>query len=340
MQWHFAPDTGCPFWLERAKSLDFDPLHDVRSVADLSLFPDVADELRDVPVRDLIPRGYGERPDIIGFYESGGTTGPPKRLPLLAEWADQFVGWTAANMESRGVSMESDWLALVPTGPHVFGELIRRQARLRGGTAFLIDMDPRWVKKCLALGHVNEAAEYAAHLIGQARNILETQEIGVLVATPPLLERMARDDRLVELINSQVHSILWSGAHMDADTRLLLTKEVFPRTRFHGGYGSTMILGGVDERVGSADGNECVIDPFSPYITFSVVDPETLSPVAYGERGRVLTRHVSRSMLLPNILERDVATRVCSPAGAAGDSVADVVPLPSVDERTLIEGVY
>src|SRR5699024_1089723 len=156
----------------------------------------------------------------------------------------------------------------------------------------------------------------------------------------PLLERMARDDRLVELINSQVHSILWSGAHMDADTRRILTEEVFPGTRFHGGYGSTMILGGVDERVGSADGDECVIDPFSPYITFSVVDPETLIPVAYEERGRVLTRHVSRSMVLPNILERDVATRVRPPAGAAGDSIADVVPLPAVDEYAVIEGVY
>ena len=27
--WHFDPATGSPFWLERAKSFDFDPVKDV-----------------------------------------------------------------------------------------------------------------------------------------------------------------------------------------------------------------------------------------------------------------------------------------------------------------------
>src|SRR5262245_45846884 len=25
IQWHFSPDTGCPFWLEYARKLDWDP---------------------------------------------------------------------------------------------------------------------------------------------------------------------------------------------------------------------------------------------------------------------------------------------------------------------------
>ena len=29
MEWHFNPETGCPFWLERAKSLPFDPRREV-----------------------------------------------------------------------------------------------------------------------------------------------------------------------------------------------------------------------------------------------------------------------------------------------------------------------
>ena len=30
VQWHFNPDTGTPFWLEKAKSYKFNPLKDVR----------------------------------------------------------------------------------------------------------------------------------------------------------------------------------------------------------------------------------------------------------------------------------------------------------------------
>lgn len=42
MDWHFNPATGSPFWLERARTLDFDPRTDVRTLADLALFPNVA----------------------------------------------------------------------------------------------------------------------------------------------------------------------------------------------------------------------------------------------------------------------------------------------------------
>ncbi|AXE84124.1 hypothetical protein C1703_03860 [Streptomyces sp. Go-475] len=36
MRWHFGPDTGSPFWLARAASLDFDPLSDVKTYDDLT----------------------------------------------------------------------------------------------------------------------------------------------------------------------------------------------------------------------------------------------------------------------------------------------------------------
>ncbi len=340
MDWHFSPATGSPFWLERAKSLDFDPRRDVRTFGDLALFPNVSNELRDVRAGDLVPRGYGDRPDIVGFYESGGTTGTPKRVPLLADWVDRIVAWTARNMDLRGDPRGTDWLALVPTGPHLFGELVRRQARLRGGVAFTVDMDPRWVKKCLAAGRTDEAARYAEHLVEQAAFVLETQDIGVLAATPPLLERMARDDRLVALIHQKVKTIMWSGVHMDRDTRHLLRTEVFPGIGIHGGYGSTTILGGVDERAALPDDSPCVVDPYSPYITFGVVDPETGRPVEYGERGQVLMNHLSRSMLLPHNLERDFATRVRQPSGQVGDSLSDIAPAAVFDDRTVVEGVY
>jgi hypothetical protein len=50
--------------------------------------------------------------------------------------------------------------------------------------------------------------------------------------------------------------------------------------------------------------------------------------------------HVSKSFLLPNNLERDVAIRVRPPEGQVGDSVADVTPVARFGGEPVIEGVY
>jgi phenylacetate-coenzyme A ligase PaaK-like adenylate-forming protein len=342
MRWHFDPATGSPFWLRAAERLDFDPRRAVHSVADLARFPNVVDELRDVRAVDLIPRGYGRDPGIVGVYESGGTTGPPKRVVFLDDWMAWLAEYLATDMENRDYPRGVDWLALAPTGPHMFGVFIDALVRRRGRLRFSIDLDPRWVKRRIAEGHADEADRYADHLVDQARHVLRNQDVRVLVATPPLLARLARHDDLVELVNAKVEVIEWGGAHLDADTRYLLMTEVFPHARLYGRYGSTMILGAAIERAGIGAADRCVFDPPSPYITFHVVDPETRRPVAYGERGQVVMNHVSRSALLPNNLERDLATRIEPPPGSGqiGDSVADVEPVREFGGETVVEGVY
>src|SRR5262245_3733209 len=57
VHWHFSPDTGTPFWLERAKSYKFNPLKDVQGFDDLKLFGFFEDEwLRGGPVQRWIPK--------------------------------------------------------------------------------------------------------------------------------------------------------------------------------------------------------------------------------------------------------------------------------------------
>jgi phenylacetate-coenzyme A ligase PaaK-like adenylate-forming protein len=340
MDWHFSPTTGSRFWLERAKSLEFDPRADVKSFEDLTLFPNVANELRDVRARDLIPQGYGPHPEVIGIYESGGTTGAPKRIVMLRDWWDRELARQVAQLDARGVPRNRDWLALLPSGPHMAGALARSLAAAVGGVAFTIDMDPRWVKKLIAAGKADEANAYAEHLIDQAAFVLQTQDIGVLFSTPPLLERLARREDLVELVREKVQLIEWGGAHMDVDTRQLYRTEIFPGLTIAGGYGSTMVLGGAPERPDLTDEDPCIFDPPSPYITFSVVEPDTGHLVPYGRRGQVVMNHVSKSFLLPNNLERDMATRMPPLEGQVGDSVADVTPVQQFDNETVIEGVY
>lgn len=209
MRWHFSPDTGSAFWLDRAATLDFDPVHDVRSFADLRRFPNVVDELRTVPVADLIPRGYGRNPSVFGVYESGGTTGSPKRLVFLADWMDRVVEWAMRDMDTRGHPYGVNWLTLVPSGPQLFGDWTAELVRRRGGVRFCINMDPRWVKGMIGVGESAVADRYVDHLVAQSAHVLRSQDVGVLVCTPPLLERLCRDDELVELINAKVRLIVW-----------------------------------------------------------------------------------------------------------------------------------
>ncbi|MEU3764991.1 phenazine antibiotic biosynthesis protein [Amycolatopsis keratiniphila] len=341
MEWHFSPETGSRFWLERAASLGFDPRRDVRAHADLRRFPNVVAEFRHLPIEDLVPRGYRGRPDIVGAFDSGGTTGAPKRVPLLADWMSYSLRWKSARMDELGFPRGVNWLTLAPSGPHIFGRLMAEMTRLRDGVCFTVDLDPRWVRNRLSAGQAEEADRYAEHIVDQAESVLEHQDIGVLVATPPLLGRIAERDRLVKLINDKVAVIMWGGAHLDADTRQVLQDEVFPRVRLCGQYGSTMILGGSMERAEAPQAaGQCVFDSFSPYTTFSVVDPGTQLEVAEGERGQVVMHHVSKALLLPNNLERDLAVRIAAPAGSLGDSVADVTPVPVFESAEVIEGVY
>jgi phenylacetate-coenzyme A ligase PaaK-like adenylate-forming protein len=340
MRWHFSPRTGSAYWLERAKTLGFDPRKDVHTFADLRLFPNVINDMRDVRVEELIPRGYESSAELFGVFESGGTTGAPKRVVCMKDWLARWLAFGTRNMDERGCPRGLNWLVLMPSGPHMAGAGAREQARMRGEIVFTIDMDPRWVKKCIAEGRGQDAESYVDHLIKQAAFVLETQDIGIILTTPPLLERLAEHDRLVTLINKNVRLIQWAGAHMDADTRHLLRNEIFPGAGLHGFYASTMILGGAYERIDLTDDHRCIFDPFSPYLSFAVVDPKTGEEVGYGERGQVVMNHISKGMLAPNNLERDTAVRVRTPAGHVGDSVADVTPVMSFDNELVIEGVY
>lgn len=340
MDWHFDPDTGSAFWLARAASLPFDPRTDIRGWADLALFPNMANELREVPVAELIPRGYGAEPDIVGVFDSGGTTGAPKRVPMLRDWWRESIRRHSDQLDLRGAPRGVDWLTLAPSGPHAIGSFVPAVARLRGGVAFQIDLDPRWVKKLVLRGETAQLAGYLDHVLEQAEFVLRSQRIGVLMLTPPLLERIAARPDLVQLINDSVRAIVWGGARMDADTRYLYRTEIFPEVLLHGVYGSTMILGQAEERAGSAVTDPCIFDAPAPWVSFGVVDPASGRPVDMGDRGQVVMHHLSRAFLMPNNLERDLATRVPAPAGAPGDSVADVGPVDTFDNQPVIEGVY
>ena len=336
MAWHFGADTGSPFWLEAVKDLDFDPLTDVQTYADLRLFPNLVDELRCASAEDLVPRGYGDPLPVPRIYESGGTTGAPKRTAQLPDWVEQVTRWQVEDFVAGGFVAGGALLAMMPSGPHGVGHFDRAVAERLGSTFHAIDLDPRWVKKLAARGARTEVTAYVAHVVEQAGFILETQPVVNLHTTPPLLEAIARDDHLVDLVNEKVRYVLLSGAHVDLDT-LDVLRDVFPGTAMATVFGSTMILSQAATRI---VGESAVFDPRTPYVAFWVIDPATGEQVAYGERGQVVMNHVSKGMFIPNNLERDTAIRVESPTGHVGDSVSEVAPVAVFGGERVIEGVY
>ena len=61
--WHFDPATGSPFWLERARTLGWDPRERITSFADLKHFGGFEDEwLRGGPVQRWVPKGCAGKP--------------------------------------------------------------------------------------------------------------------------------------------------------------------------------------------------------------------------------------------------------------------------------------
>jgi phenylacetate-coenzyme A ligase PaaK-like adenylate-forming protein len=338
MKWHFGEATGSPFWLQAARDLDFDPIADVSTFDDLRQFPNLVDGLRDVPVEDLIPRGYGEPLPVPRVFESGGTTGAPKRTAQLPDWVEQVTRWQVEDFTAGGFVSGAGLLCLMPGGPHGVGHFDRAVAERIGSTFHAIDLDPRWVKK-LAAGKGDAAtavARYVDHLLEQARHILDTQNVANLHTTPPLLEAIANDDSLIDLVNRSIRYILLSGAHVDRDT-LDLFRQIFPDAAIAMAFGSTMILSQAATRV---EAESVVFDPRSPYVVFWVIDTDTGVQVPYGRRGRVVMNHISKGMFIPNNLERDTAIRVPGPEGQIGDSVSDVAPVAVFDGAPVIEGVY
>lgn len=340
MDWHFSPNTGSPFWLEMRSQLAFNPIKDIRSFADLSLFTDVSLALREVSVEDLQPRGL-DNADLAGIFESGGTTGKAKRIVVYEEWLSQLVNWRLGSFDKPPESdRPKNTLAIIPSGPHIVAAINLRRARALGGHCFTVDLDPRWAKNLLRAGDMDNVKLYIDHLLDQAESIIATQSLAYLVTTPPLLEAIARRRSLVKYLNQTLEMIIWGGTKMDVDTLEYLKTAVFPDVTITASYGSTMILSETRARMNQDYNGSPIFDSYAPYVLLEVVDPKSKLPVANNKRGQVVMHHLSKFALFPNILERDTAVRLPALHDYPGAAVSEVITVTEISNQVVIEGVY
>src|SRR5215813_5649141 len=94
VEWHFNPETGCPFWLDYAQKLDWDPRVEIQTYDDLDRFGFFQDEwLRGGPVRRWVPRAYADKP--VFTFETGGSTGVPKSRIGINDFRTDYEAFSA-----------------------------------------------------------------------------------------------------------------------------------------------------------------------------------------------------------------------------------------------------
>ena len=335
MEWHFNPETGCPFWLERAKSLSFDPRRDIAKYEDLDRFGNFEDEwLRGGPVRRWVPKGLGSKP--IYVFETGGSTGVPKSRIASEDFRIDYELFSDT-LPDDAFPKGANWLSIGPTGPRRLRLAVEHLAQFRGGICFQLDLDPRWVIKLIKMGEMRMMELYKQHVIDQALTLLKAHDIQCIFTTPKLLEALCEK---ISLRKVGIKGIFCGGTEMTPQFHRFAVEELLDGIYFAPTYGNTLMGLAVHKPRIPEDNWAIIYYPPSPRAMIEVVDfDDATKLVDYGETGRVRLTTLTREFFMPRFLERDEALRREPRAPYAWDGVAEVRPFGAM-EKNIVEGVY
>ncbi|MGH9661510.1 MAG: hypothetical protein ACRD96_23385 [Bryobacteraceae bacterium] len=340
--WHFNPATGCPFWIEQAAKLDFDPRRDVKTFEHLKKFPPFEDEwLRGGPVRRWVPKGLDGRPVFV--FETGGTTGIPKSRTAIEDFRIDYEMFSDT-LPDRYFPRGSNWLMLGPSGPRRLRLAVEHLCQHRGGICFPIDLDPRWVIKLIRMGAMDELERYKAHVIDQAITVLTAgHDIRCLFTTPKLLEALAEEleNRGTSVKQTGITGIFAGGTEFTPQyTRFAVEELLGDGVYLTPTYGNTLMGLACSRPVTPADGYKIAYYAPQPRAVIEVVsfdDPNR--GVGYGETGRVRLTTLTRETFIPGFLERDEGEREPPYEQYPWDGVSGVRPFRQLAASTTV-GVY
>ena len=341
MAWHFHPSTGCPFWLDYAKSLSFDPIKEVTCYDDLKKFPPFEDEwLRGGPVRRWVPKGMADKPMFV--FETGGTTGVPKSRVNHRDFRTDYEMFSDTLPEeyfTRG----ANWLMLGPSGPRRLRLSIEHLAQHRGGICFCVDLDPRWVIKLIQKGWMEHLEAYKQHCIDQAITILEAgHDIRCMFTTPKLLESLAiaLEKKGTTLRKAGITGIFSGGTEFTPQWTRFAVEELLDGAYMTPTYGNTLMGLAASRPVVPADGYTIAYYAPQPRAVIEVVDfDNTNEVVPYGGTGRVRLTTLTHETFIPGFLERDEGERELPYAKYPWDGISGVRPFRALAASTTV-GVY
>jgi phenylacetate-coenzyme A ligase PaaK-like adenylate-forming protein len=314
---HFHPDFGSQYWLARQAELGLNARERIRTVEDLSaLEATPLDDLRKFPVRDFIPQTFRKQLHRFILGETAGTSGLPRATAYRDdEFQAAFVAPFLEVARATGFPENRSWLWIGPSGPHIIGKAVRELARQMGSIdPFSVDFDARWVKK-LAENSIG-LHRYVDHVVSQALDVINREEIGVLFTTPPTLAHLSQ--RMTDKQRESIRGVHYGGLRISAE-QLNDFREEFPNAVHLSGYGNTLF--GVVMEV--EDGPRQALDyyPHSDRIVFELVEVDSGASIGKPSQvGRVCFHRLDESCLLVGVTERDEAEWVAPspPAIALG----------------------
>ncbi len=336
VRWHFAPETGCSFWLDWARKAGWNPGEEVKSFGDLQRFPHFEDEwLRDLQPEVWVPKAFKGRP--FNIFETGGTTGMPKQR---VGWDDYKVDYSefSGKVSDAHFPRNHYWLMMGPTGPRRLRLSIEHLANVRGSSCYFIDLDPRWVKKLITQKKGDQAHAYMDHVVDQAITILKNRRVSGLFTTPKLLEALAEK---VNLWDAGIRGVFCGGTTMAPQYVRFIVEEVLEgRIGFYPTYGNTLMGLAASVPILPEDNFSITYYAPQPRAVLRIVDPNQTSELkGYGDWGRVELTTLTKEFFMPRFLERDEAIRREPRAPYAWDGVAEVRPFGAM-EKSIVEGVY
>ena len=336
VRWHFDPATGCPFWLERARSFDFDPIADVKTYRDLDRFGFFEDEwLRGGPVRRWVPKAYADKP--IYVFETGGSTGVPKSRIAHEDFRIDYANFSET-LPDDAFPKGSDWLMVGPSGPRRLRLAVEHLAQHRGGICFMVDLDPRWVIKLIKNRQMDQMEAYKRHVIDQALTLLKAHDsIQCMFITPKLLEALAEK---VSLQKAGIRGIFCGGTEMTPQFHRFAVEELLDGIYFAPTYGNTLMGLATHKPPEPQDHYAIIYYPPNPRAMIEVVDPDQPDRIVeYGATGRVRLTTLTKEFFMPRFLERDEAEREAPCRQYPWDGVRNVRPFARFG-TTVVEGVY
>lgn len=336
VQWHFDPATGCPFWLDFASKLDFDPRKEIHGYDDLKLLGHFDDAwLRGGPVRRWVPQGLADQPMYV--FETGGTTGVPKSRVNIRDFQTDYELFSET-LSDETFPQGSDWLMLGPSGPRRLRLAIEHLAQHRKGIAFLVDLDPRWVNKLIKRGKLKDLEEYKTHVIDQGLTILRAHEnIKCIFTTPKLLEALCEK---INLVKYGITGIFCGGTEMTPQFHRFAREELVPGIDFVPTYGNTLMGLACHKPFDPADNYAIIYYPPSPRAVIEMVNPDNPEePVDYDQTGRVMLTTLTKEFFMPRFLERDEGERVAPIAKYPWDGVKNVRVFSQLQDSVVV-GVY
>jgi hypothetical protein len=360
VRWHFDPETGTPFWLEKAKTFNFNPLTDVNGWDDVKKFPIFEDDwLRGGPVRRWVPKGLADRGVYV--FETGGTTGLPKSRIVIDDFKIDYE-MMSDTLPDQYFPRGSNWLMLGPSGPRRLRLAIEHLAQYRGGICFCVDLDPRYVVKCLKERKIAEAQAYKDHCIDQALTVLAGgHDIKCMFTTPKLLaalDEALRAGKLEDKYRALGKAFPPGGARSIKSAGITgifsggteftpqFTREAYEEMLDNGDvymtptYGNTLMGLACSKPIGPHDGFKISYYAPQPRAVIEVVNPKNYDEIVpYGGTGRVLLSTFTREFFVPRFPERDEGEREAPFDKYPWDGVSGVRPFSELAATTVV-GVY